>query len=188
MADALPDAIAPSIEAVLARRGLLAGAALERVRRLEADTGERIDRIAAKLGMIADADLAAAYAELLDLSVLPASAFPAEPVAAETLRRPFLRHARVVPLALTDAALTVAMADPLDEAAVRALAFAVDRPVIRRVALPTDVEAAHERLYGATEATPASGQAQRDPGDEDRDADLERLKDLASEAPRLTRS
>ena len=58
MADALPDALAPSIEAVLARRGLLAGAALERVRRLEADTGERIDRIAAKLGMIADADLA----------------------------------------------------------------------------------------------------------------------------------
>src|SRR5215469_9598744 len=181
MADALPDAIAPSIEAVLARRGLLAGAALERVRRLEADTGERIDRIAAKLGMIADADLAAAYAELLGSSVLTASAFPAEPVAAETLRRPFLRHARIVPLALTDAALTVAMADPLDEDAVRALAFAVERPVIRRVALPTDIEAAHERLYGATDAAP--GQAQRDPGDEDRDADLERLKDLASEAP-----
>ena len=37
------------IEAVLTSRGVLSGAALERVRRLEAESGERIDLIAAKL-------------------------------------------------------------------------------------------------------------------------------------------
>jgi hypothetical protein len=42
------------------------------------------------------------------------------------------------------------MADPLDDDAARALAFALDKPVIRQVALPADIEAAFERLYGTT--------------------------------------
>jgi general secretion pathway protein E len=172
-----------TIEAVLARRGLLSGPPLERARRLTAESGERIDRIAAKLGLVSDADLAGAYAELLDTQVLTAAGFPVEPVCADRLRRPFLRHARVIPISEDDATLTVAMADPLDDVAVRALAFATEKTVVRRVALPTDVEAAYERLY-----RDAAGQGTAlpdlvDRADEDRDADLERLKDLASEAP-----
>ena len=73
------------IQAVLTSRGLLSGPALERVRRLEAESGERIDLIAAKLGLISDRDLAAAYAALLDTPVLTPEDFPAEPVAAERL-------------------------------------------------------------------------------------------------------
>ena len=42
----------PTIESILARRGLLSGAALERVRPLEAESGERIGRIAAKLCIV----------------------------------------------------------------------------------------------------------------------------------------
>ena len=53
------------IQSVLSARGLLSGAALDRVRRLEAESGERIDLIAAKLGLISDRDLAHAYASML---------------------------------------------------------------------------------------------------------------------------
>jgi general secretion pathway protein E len=110
--------------------------------------------------------------------------FPAEPVAAERLGRAFLKQARVIPLAESTVALVVAMADPLDDRAARALEFALDKPIHRRVALPVDIEAAFERLYGEGRSvidriSNAAGERE----DEDRDADLERLKDLASEAP-----
>jgi general secretion pathway protein E len=128
--------------------------------------------------------LAQIYAELIGSPVVEPTAFPAEPVAADRLRRTFLRHARVIPLAEEGADLHVAMADPLDDKVARALEFALGKRVRRRVALPADIEAAYERLYGDGRSTiegiyDAAGERE----DEDRDADLERLKDLASEAP-----
>jgi general secretion pathway protein E len=183
MPDGPLPATAPTIETILARRGALSGAALDRARRLEAESGERIDRIAAKLGMVSDADLAAAYAELLGAPVLTAAEFPAAPLVLDGLQTSFLKTARSIPIAAHEAGLTVAMADPLDDAAVRALEFALDRPVLRRAALPTDIEAAYDRLYGDPAAAGAGFIELAERADEDRDADLERLKDLASEAP-----
>jgi general secretion pathway protein E len=173
-----------SIGAVLASRGLLSGAALDRARRLEAESGERIDRVAAKLGLVSERDLAAAYAELIGSPIVAAADFPTEPVAAQRIGRAFLKQARLIPLAESETVLVAAMADPLDDAAARALEFALDKEVHRRVALPVDIEAAYERLYGEGRSAidriyDAAGERE----DEDRDADLERLKDLASEAP-----
>jgi general secretion pathway protein E len=179
MPDTLLPPRPPAIDTILTRRNLLDGASLDRVRRLEAESGERIDRIAAKLGLLSDADLASAYAEMLGTQRLAAADLPAEPVAAGRLGKAFLKAARVIPVAETDTDLTVAMADPLDDAAARALAFATDKRILRRVALPADIEAAFERLYGAATAIAVPEAA----ADEDRDTDLERLKDLASEAP-----
>ncbi len=174
----------PDIQAVLARQGLLSGPALERLGRLRAETGERIDRIAAKLGLISDRDLAQAYATLLGSAVVAPDEFPADPVAPDRVGAGFVKRARLVPLAETDDALTVAMADPLDDATVRALEFALSKPVRRRIALPADIDAAQERLYGqGRSAIDQIYAAVGERDDDDRDADLERLKDLASEAP-----
>jgi len=173
-----------SIEKVLCNRGLLSGTALERARRLEAESGERIDHIAAKLGLVSERDLAAAYSELIGSPIVAATEFPAEPIAPERIRRAFLKQARVIPLAEAESVLVAAMADPLDDTAVRALEFALDKKVHRRVALPADIEAAYERLYGeGRSAIDRISDAAGEREDEDRDADLERLKDLASEAP-----
>lgn len=172
------------IQAVLTRRGLLSAPALERVRRLEAESGDRIDRIAAKLGLVSDRDLAHAYAELLGAAIVEPSEFPAVPVAPTRIGKAFVRRTRLVPLKESDADVIVAMADPLDEAATRALAFALGKTVHRRPALPADIDAAQDRLYA--EGRSAIDQIYAAVGereDDDRDADLERLKDLASEAP-----
>ncbi len=179
-----------SIGAVLASRGLLSGAALDRARRLEAESGERIDRVAAKLGLVSERDLAAAYAELIGSPIVVAAEFPAEPVGPERIRRMFLKQARLIPLAESEAALVVAMADPFDDEAARALEFALDKEVRRRVALPADIEAAYERLYGeGRSAIDRISDAAGEREDEDRDADLERLKDLStSESRRRRRS
>ena len=172
------------IQSVLTARGLLSGAALERVRRLEAESGERIDLIAAKLGLISDRDLAQAYASMVGSELLGPHEFPAEPVAPDRLRAAFLKRARIIPIAETDAAVVVAMADPLDAASVRAVEFATGKAVERRAAVPTDIDAAHDRLYGeGRSAIDHIYEAAGERDDSDRDSDLERLKDLASEAP-----
>ena len=176
--------LSSSIERVLTDSGLLSGAALERAQRLEAESGERIDHIAAKLGLVSERDLAAAYAELTGSPIVTAAEFPAEPVAPDRITRTFLKQARVIPLAETETVLVVAMADPLDDIVARALEFALDKEVHRRVALPADIERGYERLYGeGGSAIERIYDAAGERADEDRDADLERLKDLASEAP-----
>ena len=184
----MPDGQQPilpsSVETLLADRGLLSAAALERVRRLEAESGERIDHIAIKLGLLSERDLTAVYAELIGSPVVALGEFPAGPVAADRIRQSFLKQARMIPLAEEAAAFTVAMADPLDERAARALEFALDKPVRRRAAAPADIEAAFERLYGeGRSAIEHIYEAAGERPDEDRDEDLERLRDLASEAP-----
>jgi general secretion pathway protein E len=172
------------IESVLTSRGLLSGAALERVRRLEAESGERIDLIAAKLGLVSDRDLAEAYASLLGSPVLSRDQFPAEPVAPDRLSAAFLKRARLIPLAETDSAIVIGMADPLDDSSAGAVEFAVRKAVERRAAVPSDIDAVYDRLYAeGRSAIDRIYEAAGERGDTDRESDLERLKDLASEAP-----
>jgi general secretion pathway protein E len=172
------------IQSVLIARGLLTDAALDRVRRLEAESGERIDLIAAKLGLLSDRDLAQAYASMLGTAVLTPEDFPAAAVAQERLRAAFLKRARIIPLAETDTAIVVGMADPLDATALRAVQFATGKPVEARAAMPTDIDAAHDRLYGeGRSAIDDIYEAAGERDDSDRESDMERLKDLASEAP-----
>ena len=174
----------PDIQSVLTSRGLLAGAALERVRRLQAESGERAELIAAKLGLISDRDLAAAYADFLGTPLLAPEDFPQAPVAADRLQLAYLKRARLVPLAETDTTVTAAMADPLDDTAAGALEFALGKAVLRRAAVPSDIDAAQERLYNrGRSAIDEISDAAGDRDDSDRESDLERLKDLASEAP-----
>jgi len=172
------------IQAILLDRGLLTDAALERLRRLEQESGERIDLIAAKLGMVSDRDLAGAYASAVGSPLVIPEEFPDEAVATDRVRAAFVKRARVIPLAETDQVLSVAMADPLDEGTVKAMRFATGRRIERRAALPADIDAAFDRLYGEGRAAiediyDSVGERE----DADRDSDLERLKDLASEAP-----
>jgi general secretion pathway protein E len=172
------------IESVLTSRRLLSGAALERVRRLEAESGERIDLIAAKLGLVSDRDLAEAYASLLGSPVLSRDQFPAEPVAPDRLSAAFLKRARLIPLAETDSAIVIGMADPLDDSSAGAVEFAVRKAVERRAAVPSDIDAVYDRLYAeGRSAIDRIYEAAGERGDTDRESDLERLKDLASEAP-----
>src|SRR5437764_9867600 len=136
MPDGQHPVLSTSIERLLLARGLLSVAALDRVRRLEADSGERIDRIAVKLGLVSESDLAVIYAALIGSPIVTGSDFPAAPVAIDRIRPLFLKQARMIPLSEDAAALTVAMADPLDERAAGALEFAIDKPVLRRAAVP----------------------------------------------------
>jgi general secretion pathway protein E len=184
MSDRTEPITSATIERVLERRGLLSPPAIERVRRLEAESGERIDHIGAKLGLVSERDLAALYSELLGSAVVNPAEFPLDAIADGRLQRAFLKQAKIIPLAESETELVVAMADPFNENSVKALEFALGKPVRRRVAVPADLDAAFARLYGDAPPTgDAIYEAIGERQDDDREADLERLRDLASEAP-----
>ncbi len=166
----------------LVSAGKLQATGLERALRVHNETGEALSTVLTKLGLVSESDLAVALAKALDLPLVAADDFPAAPLLEDKLSLRFLRQARVVPIEMDDEEVALAMADPLDSYAVDAVRLAAGIPAKRRVATPSDIEAALERLYGGSrdrmhdisEDAGAAGDAE---------ADVERLRDLASEAP-----
>ncbi len=170
----------------LVAAGKLEEAALDRVLRLQSANEERLEALLIKLGLTSERDVAEAFAAELDLPVVGPGDFPAMPVLEGKLSKKFLRQAALLPLADTAEGLVLAMVDPLDSFAVRAIEMAAGKPVLRRVALPSDLESGYARLY-ETEASPLGhivDKLEADSGiDEEYTEDVDRLRDLASEGP-----
>ncbi len=162
--------------AILRHEAAMPEEALARARLVEAETGETLDKIVTRLGLISEEALAGALARALGLPLVESSSFPAETAPIPELSAPFLRDRRALPLAIEGGAVVVAMANPLDREAVDGIAFATGRRVEPRVARGGDIDAAIDRLY-RTDAAPAEVEDEVDEGD------LERLKDLVSDAP-----
>ena len=154
--------------------------ALERGRRVAADSGQRLDAVLLQLGLVSERQLAEAAAAILGTPVVTPDRYPAElPDCAAAISRRFLRDARAVPLSDEGGVLTLALADPLDSFTPDAVAAATGRRIHVVPAVPVELEAAMNRLLPeegeATEASDEDGGPLED--------DAERLKDLASEAP-----
>ncbi len=157
--------------------------AIERAQHLALESQERLESVLTRLGLITERDLAETLAQFLDLPLAVAADYPAQPILEDQLGRKFLREAKVLPLKELPEGVVVAMANPLDTYAAQAVRFAVGKPVLPQVALPADLEAAHERLYG--DGKSGIHQISGETGDHMGDfaEDVDRLKDIASEAP-----
>jgi general secretion pathway protein E len=171
-----------AIVELLTRRGKLDEAGVQRAKRIQPDGGEHLHSLLIKLGLVSEKDMAEALAQVLALPLATPQDFPDQPLVDGVLSPKFLKDSRILPMAEAGQAIVLAMADPLDDFAARAVAIATGRPVERRVAIPADIEKAQERLYGRT------GSALSDIVDtlgdgEGGSEDAERLKDMASEAP-----
>ncbi len=167
---------------LLTRRGKLDEAGVQRAKRIQPDGGEHLHSLLIKLGVVSERDVAEAVAQVLAMPLVGPQDFPDQPLLDGALSTKFLKDSRILPMAEADQAIVLAMADPLDDFAARAVAVATGRSVERRIATPADIEKAQERLYGRT------GSALSDIVDtlgdgEGGGEDAERLKDMASEAP-----
>jgi general secretion pathway protein E len=157
-------------------RGLTPAETLARAALVQTETGEPLDAVLTRLGLLSEDALARAIAEATGLSIAAAEDFPAGPVAADRLSARFLRDIRALPIREGESAVDIAFVDPLNAFDRQALAFALDRPVNPLVARSSDMEAALDRLYPLDAARPAEA------GEAD-ELDIERLKDLSSDAP-----
>ena len=170
---------------LLVSRGNLERAGLERARRLSEGGGERLQVLLPKLGLVSERDLAEALAELLELRLVNSAEFPDVPLLEERLSPRFLRESHVLPISEGPEGLLLAMADPLDRYALDALRLISGSEVSACVAEPSELEAAIERLYGQGGGMNRMVEEVGETAEEgvELDLDVERLKDLASEAP-----
>ena len=168
---------------ILIARGKLDAAGVERALRMQRRAAKNSARCSCR-GLGAQRDVSEALAAQLGLPLVDIAGDPEFPVLEERISPRFLREARALPLREDESELALAMADPTDSYTVGAFRMVTGREVKPQVAIPSELDAALERLYGAGRT--AVGQIVGDVEQRDElafDADIQQLKDLASEAP-----
>jgi general secretion pathway protein E len=172
------------VAARLVAGGKLDQAALDRVLRLQSSNADRLEALLVKLGLASERDVAEALSSELDLAIAEPPDYPEAPVIEGRLTNKFMRHWGILPLAESGDGLVVAMVDPLDGYVMHAVEMASGRPVLPRIALPSDFDAAYARLYEPQKLPGQAANANAEiGGDEDLLEDVDRLRDLASEVP-----
>jgi general secretion pathway protein E len=170
------------LEELLLGRGRISPDDLRKVRLLQQERGERIERLLLDLGFISEDDLIGLMSEHLGVPVIGRKEFPAVPVALQGVNPQFLKHAKILPLEITDGTLSVAMADPADLYSLQGLEVATGLHVQPRLGREKEILAA---LEGYDSAQPQSEEGGEGTlayiGDDEED--VNHLRDLASEAP-----
>ncbi|HEV7440174.1 MAG TPA: GspE/PulE family protein, partial [Methylobacterium sp.] len=130
-----------------------------------------------ELGLVHEATLVTALADLTGLAFLREEDVPTEPVLPGEIGAEYCARARVLPLAESGGNLTVAAVDVFDPEIVPALEHLTDRRVTLCIVGPGAFERAHRAVYGEAGAPAEDGEAAG------LDDDLARLQDVASQAP-----
>jgi len=168
----------------LVARGKLRETEIIRAQRLATQTDEsRIPALLVKLGVVSERDTAEILADVSGCPLVTPDDYPDTSPLPETISVRFLKENHMVGLAANDDQVVVAVTDPFDQELLDAIALACDRPVSARVGLGTEIDRALETQLGPGKSL--MGEIVDTFGsDEDiNEADVEHLKDLASEAP-----
>ncbi|MBC9882116.1 type II/IV secretion system protein [Bradyrhizobium sp. INPA01-394B] len=181
----LNDGFADAFAELLVRGEFVDAGAVARARRASDATSERLDVVMVKLGLISEADLCAAYADYCGLPVVRPADIPLQPVLPDRLKLPFLKASRALPISVAGDSLVLAAVDPLDEEARKAISYMLGCRVDLAVIAPADMERAFRKLYQDTAPQSVDG----DPNAivagqlDGNEIDVERLRDIANEAP-----
>jgi len=177
--------VAQDFGALLVEQGKVSEQDLQRALHIQSVSGGNITQILTRLGMVSENNVATLLSEYLGYPLVKSEDFPEEPVMEEQLPVKFLKQFHLLPLSEEGGQLRVAMADPQDEYAIKAMKMAAGSDIDIQLALSSDIESALERLYG-------SGRSQMDQIVEGVDGetvlaedaeDVDRLRDMASDAP-----
>jgi general secretion pathway protein E len=153
---------------------------LERAVSAARKTGERLDRVLTKLGLVPETSLVVALSNFLSVALARPTDVPIERILPDLIEPDFVRRNRILPLALEDGALSVGVTDPFNPEPVHALAYLTNLAVNIRIFTPADFEKAFDALY-AVRANDADSNSLS--GVEASELDVQRLRDIASEAP-----
>jgi general secretion pathway protein E len=178
-------AFAQAFADLLVGEGLADAAAISRARRAAEAASDRLDFVLVKLGLISESDLCIAYAAYCHLPLIGPGDVPAKPVLADRLKLSFLKTNRVLPISLDDNSLLIATADPFVDEVAKAISYLLDVQVRLAVITPAEIERAFRTIYqdaGRETRTDEEEVAALVSGDGS-EFDIERLRDIANEAP-----
>ncbi|HSW39433.1 MAG TPA: type II secretion system ATPase GspE, partial [Acidobacteriota bacterium] len=139
------------------------------------------------LGYVSEKDCLAVISEHLRIPAITLSEYPAVPISENVIAFRFMKQCRLVPIALENDILTLAMADPLDTATLDSIRQSTGYRINALLGAESEILDALERLYGSSSSTlgriiEGIDEAGMDATAEEIE-DIEQLKDLASEAP-----
>lgn len=167
-----------SIAAVLEARALLSREALSRARLVQQESGERIDSVVTRLGLMSEQSLCEQLSDASRMPMAPSELLRGQVVLDQPIEAEFLRDIRAVPIAINDARVCVAVVDPYDPFVESAFHFLFKRRVDRMIARASDIEAAIERLcQDGTDRTAIEDTVET--------GDIDRMRDLTSDAPAI---
>lgn len=170
---------------LLTREDLVDAAAIARARRAAEAASERLDLVLVKLGLISESDLCIAYATYCNLPMVGPGDVPEQPVLPDRLKLSFLRANRIIPISFDGKHLLIATADPLVDEAAKAIGYMLDVAVDLAVITPAEIDRALRTLYDDVGAEPHSDEEQVAAlvSGDGSEFDIERLRDIANEAP-----
>jgi general secretion pathway protein E len=172
------------IVGALLDRGKLKDADLVLARRLQEEAGSGLLILLGRLGLVSERDHAEACAAVLGMPLVSARDVPEFPPEGVALTIRFMKQFHVVPVAGSGDHVDVLIADPQDLYVLDAVRMAVGREVRAAIALRSEIDDLVERWHGEGRSAMGALIDEGDPvamgGDFD---DVERLRDLASEAP-----
>jgi general secretion pathway protein E len=166
----------------LTRQGHLEALTIERALRAARRTGDRLDLVLTKLGLISEAELSAALANFRDMPLIEDGDAPGDPILTDRIEPDFVRRHRLMPIRKEGDVLVIGVTDPFNDEPLRAIAYALECTVVPRLFTPADFEKAYQALY--QHAVPSTGEPNVLANDAN-DIDIDRLRDLASEAPTI---
>jgi len=171
---------------LLVERGLLPEDDLQKALQLQRERKGRLGKILLDLGYLSQQDLLSVLSEQLGIPLVAPAELKDVPMEASVLPSGFLSQFLVYPYCVEGDTVFIAMADPLDSDTIRVIEQLLARKVELRLASEAailkaldvwfDMGSAEEGVVGAESEGPA--------GVTDAEAaDIEQLRDLASEAP-----
>jgi general secretion pathway protein E len=175
-----------TLEQLLLEQGRIGADDLRKVKRLQQERGERLERLLLDLGFISEEDLLPLLSNYLGIDTVHRRDFPQAAVPLGNLNLKFLKHAKAIPLAQNNGTLTVAMADPADYYTIQSLQLATGLAIEPKLARERDVLEGLETIYGGGAGGENGGTEPADAEFEyftDDEEDVNHLRDLASEAP-----
>lgn len=170
--------------AALVSKGKMRESEVIRAHRLALQTDDpRIPALLVKLGIISERDTAEILADVSGVVLVTPEDYPETSPLPETISIRFLKENHIIGLSASDEEVVIAVTDPFDQEVLDAMALACHKRVCPRVGLGTDIDRALETQLGPGKSLMGEI-VDRFGSDEDvNEADVEHLKDLASEAP-----
>jgi general secretion pathway protein E len=166
----------------LLRAGKVKAADVDRTWQLAAESAQSFGVVLTRTGLVADRDVATAYAEILDRPLLSDDDIPLAALPEHNYKELFLREAKLLPLAVGDDGIRCATADPENRFALDAFAMAAGKPVSLWIGTVAQIERGLDVWFG--KETTADDALTTDDGETHEQAEaVDRLRDLASEAP-----
>jgi general secretion pathway protein E len=165
--------------AQLIERNRLSDVSAERVRRVQQETLDHLAAVLLKLGSISEADLAAEMAEFSGFPLTaPSESLNITEAGSFGIVDSFLRAHELVPTRMDANSIRIACWNVLDDYAAKAVEFACERPIAWTIATRSQIQqalASNASLGTVADARPRAVAYE--------DEEIERLKDLASDAP-----